>query len=323
MTSVSFVIPHMGREHLLIDTLQAIQDLDSSKFDVSVVVASKNETFSENLKKFSKSIDVTFLSLALSNTISEQRNIGANYTDSEFIAFIDADVALASDWLIQMHNLLVSDPKMAIASAKQINSNNPSVMEKLRTALSNIDLDAEMSSLPGSNLFLSRETFNKTGGFPAHLVTCEDHIFTQRALEFGTLYRSSCSAHVHLGEDKSFWGMAKKEVWRGQSNLVSLKGRKIPSRELPSLIAPPAFTFGILLCVIFAIFSQFTLSLIFGMGALFVLAVYTQRFKISIQEKISTFNILLFYTLYFPARTLGTVKGIYFSLISGSKNDKP
>lgn len=321
MTSVTIVIPHMGRENLLIETLHSIKALDTRGFELDIVVVSKNINFSEELKAFNNHLKVNFLSVEASTTISEQRNLGAKTTNSQYIGFIDADIALAADWLQQMYKLLVSDPNMAIASAKQVNSNNPPVLEQLRTALSNIDLDVEMPSLPGSNLFLSRETFAKTGGFPAHLVTCEDHIFTQRALEFGTLCRSSKSTHIHLGEDKSYWGMAKKEVWRGQSNLVSLKGRKVPMHEIPSFVAPPAFTFGVLFSVLFGMFSYWGFAALFGFGALFILALYTYRFQTNCPNTISSINVLFFYILYFPSRTIGTFKGIFHSITSDSKHD--
>jgi glycosyltransferase involved in cell wall biosynthesis len=316
MNTVAFIIPHMGRESLLLQTLDSIVHLNRPVLDVSVVVVSKNESFSEELLVYKNVLEIIFLTVDLGLTISDQRNIGAQHTKAEYLAFIDADIELSANWLVEML-ALVKQPNIVLVSAIQLASKSPTQLEHVRVLLSNLSIDCEMEFLPGRNLLLSHESFSKSGGFPSELVTCEDYVFTQKVSVQGKLYYSSKASYVHLGEDKQYWSMAKKEVWRGQSNLASIKGRKVPMSEYPSFIAPPLFTLGLLWALIFVLFGQIMLATIGFSGAILILIVYTLRLWKKELRYPSLFAIIGFYALYFPARTLGTVLGALKTLDSG------
>jgi len=193
--------------------------------------------------------------------------------------------------------------------SKRVSSSAASDVYK-RQALSNAVVDSEVEFLPGRNLLLHKETFILAKGFPEHLITCEDYVFTQRVAMYGKLFYSSDSNYIHLGEDKAFWPMAEKEVWRGQSNIASLSGRKIPMSEWPSFIAPPVFTFGLIIALIFFATGLSYMAIIFLIGALSVLAIYSLRLLKITQGKPGLFSIIKFYAMYFPARTIGTIKGM-------------
>ena len=105
-----------------------------------------------------------------------------------------------------------------------------------------MSVDEPVKFLPGRNLFLKREVFTRIGGFPEHLVTCEDYWFTELASRQGPLWYTSETNYLHLGEDRNYADMFKKEIWRGQSNLISIRGRQIPPDEWPSFIVPLAVT---------------------------------------------------------------------------------
>lgn len=316
MNSIAFIIPHMGRESLLIETLDSIAKLDRPLLDLSLVVVSKNDSFSDELLAYKDVLNIIFLKVDLSVTISDQRNIGVTHTKANYLAFIDADIELSPNWLIEML-LLLKQPDIVLASAIQLASKSATQLEHVRVLLSNLSIDCEMEFLPGRNLLLSYESFTKSGGFPSELVTCEDYVFTQKVSEQGKLYYSSKASYVHLGEDKHYWPMAKKEVWRGQSNLASIKGRKVPISEYPSFIAPPLFTLGLLWALILIVFGQPELAALGFFGAAFILIVYTFRLWKKQLRYPSLFAILGFYALYFPARSIGTVLGALKTLDSG------
>jgi hypothetical protein len=157
---------------------------------------------------------------------------------------------------------------------------------------------------------MTRDTFITSGGFPEHLVTCEDYVFTQKVGEQGKLFYSSASDYVHLGEDKQFIEMAKKEVWRGQSNLASLKGRDIGLAEYPSFIAPPVFSFGLLFALLFIVLGHSELALLCMAASIGVLSLYALRLLKLASAALSIVTIIKFYALYFPARTWGTILGL-------------
>ncbi|WP_334031646.1 glycosyltransferase [Alteromonas sp. P256] len=306
---ISFIIPHKGREQMLIDTLDSIkhQTLPSEQFEV--VIVSQNSNVSQRLKEFEQFFSLKIIYNDDENSISHSRNLGAEKATGTYFAFLDADVSLASDYALVMLQKLQQSSSLALVAAMQINSKNAPPLERIRTSLSNAELDTTVSFLPGRNLFLHKDTFAKVNGFPEHLLTCEDYYFTGQVNEHGGLYYTSETHYVHLGEDKAFGPMFKKEIWRGQSNIASTSGRPIPLRELPSFIVPFAVTLGIIILLLCLLYSQTNFAIISSIIAGAPLLAYTFRLKKLVGNTVSFLNCLRFYLVYFPARAIGTLLG--------------
>lgn len=306
----TFIIPHKGREAMLIATLHSIAEQQVNKSEFEVIVISQNKTVSEEVAGFTDCISLSVIYNDPINSISHSRNLGADNAQGDYLAFLDADVALAPNWLSTMREILNSTPSIALVSAMQTNAVNAPPLEKIRTALSNAELDTNVSFLPGRNLFLRKQTFYQAGKFPEHLLTCEDYYFTDRVNQLGSLYYTSKSNYVHIGEDKEFVPMWKKEVWRGQSNLASVKGRRVPLREFPSFFVPFAVTGGALGAGIALCFSHYTMALVLLVVALLPFSAYVLRLKKLTSSSVPLSYCLVFYLLYFPARALGTLLGV-------------
>lgn len=308
--NTSFIIPHKGREDMLIETLTSIAGLTTPKEQYEVVLVSQNKEISNTLSAFIETVNLRVVYNDENNTISHSRNLGAGLATGEYLAFLDADVALASNWLNVMVDTLKTRDNTALVSAMQVNSPNAPPLEIIRTALSNAELDVPVSFLPGRNLFLLKKTFEAAGKFPEHLLTCEDYFFTDKVNKLGELFYTSQTQYIHIGEDKAYAPMYKKEIWRGQSNIASLKGRRIPLREWPSFVVPFAFTGGLLLAFLAIIFSQPIVAIVMLVGALLPFTAYTWRLKRLVKQQVTWWHCSLFYLLYFPARALGTLIGV-------------
>ncbi len=315
-TSVTFIIPHKGREEMLVDTLQSIAAQDAPDVSISVVVVSQNTSHQIPAELLAQ-LDISIHHIQPDWTISQARNFGVVNSESEFLAFLDADVRLAHNWLgTLLQELFTTNSKLI--SAQQTCPHNATMLEHIRTTLSNVVTHCYVEFLPGRNLLMRRDTFAQVGGFPEHLTTCEDYYFTHAVAQLGPLFYSASSHYIHLGEDKALSAMYKKEIWRGQSNIASLKGRKVPWREIPSFVVPPAMMLAGLTGVIGLLTGLYSMALVMFSAALLPLIAYSIRLYRHSPAHISLSAIVRFYATYFPARALGTVRGLFGQLHTDS-----
>lgn len=307
---VSFIIPHKGREAMLIDTIESIAKQNYSAEDIEIILVSQNPEVSEQVAKASGEVSLLIISSSENNTISTSRNLGASHATGDFLAFLDADIKLANNWLSACLTILTERPNTKLVSAMQIASDAPTPLEFIRVALSNADLDRPVSFLPGRNLLLHKATFYAAGQFPEDLVTCEDYYFTDKVNELGELFYTSETCYVHIGEDKVLGAMFEKEIWRGQSNLASTRDRRIPLREWPSFVVPLAIPGLLFLSAILTLALSATIGMITLIFALLPVLLYSFRLKKLVGNTASFWDVLKFYSVYFPARALGTLGGI-------------
>lgn len=309
---VSFVIPHKGREELLERTIDSISKQDFDLNQVEVIVCSQNpeEPSLESFRAVLPNIRAVMCDESL--TISALRNRGVSHSSGQYLAFLDADIYLSENWIKSMQATLETRPSTSLSSAMQICRSEATPLEKIRCALSNPNTDTAVQFLPGRNLFLSRDTFKQSGGFPEHLVTCEDYYFTGKVSELGDLYYTSEAQYDHLGEDKHYPDFFSKEIWRGQSNLHSLKGRKIPLEELPSFLTPVwILFFSIIFLASLVVADSFLWPLSFALLTALPIGLYSLRLFRLGSGAYSFRECLKFYFVYFPARIIGTLTGLF------------
>ncbi|HEB66742.1 MAG TPA: glycosyltransferase family 2 protein [Gammaproteobacteria bacterium] len=316
--TISFIIPHKGRIDMLRDTLASIagQDYPPAAIEVFVVTQTAGIRADELLPAGGPRLQV--VEQPETETISALRNHGASLAGGDFLAFLDADIALSANWITTMIELLEASPRRVLVSAMQTCPDDAPFLERLRTRLSNAVVDRPVAFLPGRNLFLTPDTFRRIGGFPKHLETCEDYYFTDRANGLGELFYTSAASYRHLGEDRALGELFRKEIWRGQSNLRAMRGRRIPLREIPSLFLPGAILLLLLLALGSLLAGRGGLALIFlGLGLLPVLA-YSLRLHRLGGGRLGLPGIVVFYLVYFLARAIGTLKGLPAALRPGN-----
>jgi glycosyltransferase involved in cell wall biosynthesis len=263
---------------MLLETIESVGQQSFDLSNIEIIIVSQTPSISE-VTLSSLGVKVKTFIRPEHETISALRNFGVKNSTGEFLAFLDADIFLSNNWVESMLSELSTNKNRIITSAVQICKQSSPPLEKIRTHLSNIEVDK--------------------------------NVFTDKASKIGALFYSSSASYTHLGEDKQFVAMFSKEVWRGQSNLQSLEGRKIPLREWPSIIVPPF----ILICLLLSLLSLvlgFTGMLVTSLFmALMPVCAYTMRLWRIAKADVSILNILLFYITYFPARALGTFLGLF------------
>lgn len=309
--TISFVIPHKGRENLLQETINSISLQDYDRSLIEIIVVTQNENLSEKTLVFDHQLSLSVFTRPVTETISALRNCGAQHASGEYLAFLDADVYISQNWIKCMLDELQADENRVIVSGIQENSRNANSLEKIRTAMNNMNKDCYVDSLNGANLFLRLATFRSTGGFPAELHTCEDVHFTSAASKMGSLYITSGATFIHLGEDRDYPGMFKKEIWRGLSNLHSYRGRRVPLREIPSLAIPVILMPLFLLGIVLSLYGLYMPSLVAILMVATPVVLYSIRLHRNLSDQSIRFtDLLAFYTVYFAARSIGSYKGL-------------
>jgi glycosyltransferase involved in cell wall biosynthesis len=308
MDTVDFVIPHMGRPEMLVATVASVLAQTGVDRVASITVVTKNHS-PLDIEAHEK-LHVVYAPEA--SSISDQRNRGVALGQAPLIAFLDADIQLAVDWLQTCAEQLAQKPSRLLVSAMQKPSANAGRVEQLRTALSNVSLDETVQFLPGRNLLVKRSAHNAVGGFPGHLKTCEDYYYTEKLSRLGELYYTSRTEYIHLGEDKTLRQTFTKEIWRSEYNLRSLSGRTVPLREWPSILLP----FWMLLAFIVLLTGFYSrMELAAGIFMLLTPSIlYSARLYLKPSNNLPFHFLLLFYLVYFLARAAGTVMGIRLML---------
>ena len=312
--NISFVIPHKGRIELLERTLESILGLDWDAKTIELIVVTQNKTL-DFLDVDLEHIAHSIVFRPEQETISTLRNIGAARASGDYLVFLDADIRLSPNWLKIMFEELDADPARVLVSAIQYCGTSATKLERIRVALNSGAADRHVEFMDGRNLFLKKETFVNVGGFPEHLITCEDYYFTHQVRRLGKLYCSAKASYIHLGEDTRYNVMFRKEIWRGQSNLHSMKGRSIPLREMPSFLVP----FWIAGAVVFSLFfGAVGIPKLAGgcvlMAALPIVLYAIRLFRLG-NGAFGFFDSLIFYLVYFPARIIGTIAGLFRAII--------
>ena len=194
--------------------------------------------------------------------------------------------------------------------APQTTGTNTTDIEKIRVFLNNTKSDKFIDFTGGWNLFIKKEDFFKSGGFPEDIITCEDYYFCDRVNKLGKIYCTPRADFIHLGEDKNWKELFKKEIWRAKGNIKSIKGRKITLKEIPSITIPIWIILFAILSITGILSGNFLLF-VFGIFLVFLpIAVYSIRLY-RISANINFFTILKFYLVYFMARSIGTVIGMF------------
>lgn len=303
MDRVDFVIPHMGRPEMLRETVDSILGQTVPERIASITVVTRNTG------------DLTLPADPLlrvihapgASSISEQRNLGTAAGSAALIAYLDADIELDPDWLETCVPLLSLNPDRVLVSAMQKPSGHAGRVEQLRTVLSNLALDQSVQFLPGRNLLVYRWANERVGGFPEHLQTCEDYYYTDQLSGVGELFYTSACGYVHLGEDRSLAQTFHKEIWRSESNLMSMAGRPIPLREWPSILLP----FWMLCAYLFLVLGLLAPVWLMTGAIMLVMppVLYALRLYRHPRNQQPLYFLLLFYLVYFTARSIGTLKG--------------
>jgi glycosyltransferase involved in cell wall biosynthesis len=177
------------------------------------------------------------------------RNIGANQAKGRYLAFLDADVSLAQDWLQNLLRRFGSDLNIRVASAAVAIGNPESIWSRILHWIEFSQFvpgtpSGHKAHLSSSNLVIERERFLKAGGFDESFVMAED-LLLSRAFP-GALFFEGTTHINHFY--RSRWNevashLRKLGFWSGRlRRLTEARGSWLKQIPLASFALPPIRT---------------------------------------------------------------------------------
>lgn len=240
LLKVSIIIPTYNEEKHLPACLQSLSNQEYKKTLIEVIVIDNGSTDK------TRDIAEKYADILLSNdvkNVSGLRNMGANESSGDILAFLDADCIVSKKWL-KSAALYFDKLDVAAWGAPPVPPDDSSWVQRTWFLIREKDSQIEeVDWLESMNLFVRKDTFLLNKGFNEDLVTCEDVDFSYRIKKFGRIISDRRIRVIHQGEARTVREFMKKEIWRGRSNLQGVFSHGLSLKELPSLSIPVYFIF--------------------------------------------------------------------------------
>lgn len=299
---INVVVPVKNEEKYIDQCIQGLlkQDYPNEKYTIVVVDNGSTDGTLEILTNYHEKI---VLLNKTECTIGALRNYGAQYCNSELVAFLDGDCVVPVEWLSVGERLLRTDKQIScVGFAMSPPEIDGDWVEKLWHGVGNSSRHegtVEVDWLCSFNLLVKTSYFDQVSGFSEIVETGEDFDFGVRLNKFSSILFCDKISIRHLGNVHGAFGLFKKELWRGRGSLRNFMASSAKNREILSVFGPIAYLFILLFCL-----SSFWLGVFwFFLGFAALLAVplfilYTKK-MLNFKKMISGW---FFFFIYLIAR---------------------
>jgi len=307
LPTISVVIPAKNEERNITRILSSIlgQEYPLDLIDISVIDNHSTDNTVEVARGFDKV--TTHIS---SGTIGSSRNLGADESTGDIIAFVDADCIAPKNWLNRAVKSLSSHPNAAIVSAVvSLENDQPAPwVERYWISYINSKYQKPINFVETISSFcfcIYRKDFEAVGGFDSNLATCEDVDLGYRIKQSGRdILIDTDIKTVHSGNAKSLYRFFLRQLWQGGSNLNNLRNRKLEKSEMPSILIPALFIIMLLVSALLllagpTLYSIASICLAFSIPTLITIR------KNTLTSVKDFFAYFIIWSTYLLARGLG------------------
>lgn len=244
---VSFVMPVFNSEQYIARCLRSIRNLNFDGIDYEVLIMDNGST--DGTHQIMRDLGFDFHVVPKVN-VSALRNRGAIMARGDYLAFVDSDVELSSQWLrdglavFQQHNVIASGCFPGVPLDATWVQRTWDLHQRGRSRVDSVTPAPWLSSM---NLLVRRDAFLAVSGFNEQLTTAEDVDLSYRLGQRGQILNNPSMIAVHWGEAKDLGHFMRKEIWRGKGNLQGVLSHGFRLDELPSLGYPLYMLVAVLL----------------------------------------------------------------------------
>lgn len=183
----AIIIPTLNEEHFIGQLLDSIVAQTVVPRQIIVVDAySQDGTVEEIIKRSNKLPQLEIYQIPR-QTISKQRNLGAHYSTTPHLLFLDADTLLKEKDVLEKYMAEVEQRQIKVGAAPLYPLSN-NWKDQVYFAGMNLLFKVARPIWPmvsGANLYFRRYVFNAIGGFNEEVAVGEDFEIAQRAAKKG------------------------------------------------------------------------------------------------------------------------------------------
>ena len=218
--NIAVIIPACNEASFIGQAIASIKSQEYPSDKVKIVVVNNGST--DDTADIARKAGVTIINFP-KGKVGAVRNFGVENSDSNIVAFIDADCIAGPFWLSEAVPFL-KDPSIGAVGGIYLLPESPTWVEKAFVGFPE-PKDMEAHSLPGGSIIMRRDTFLKIGKFDETLSAAEDDEISRRIRSYGyrILTRRTCAV-IHLGYPKTLGGIFKKQLWHGTNQLETSSG---------------------------------------------------------------------------------------------------
>jgi glycosyltransferase involved in cell wall biosynthesis len=260
---LSFIIPALNEESNIDRTIGSIKKAVGNESHEIIVSDNGSE---DRTAQVAKGLGANVI-VNGEATIAGLRNAGAALAKGNVLIFIDADVGLAEDWLLNLKQAIANWPtdKLLVTGSTCLVPAESSFIQ--RNWFAKLTMTAT-NYINSGHLIVTREMFDRIDGFDNRLKTAEDYDFCQRAKKNGgKLEKSPAIKAYHYGYPSTLRAFCSREAWHGREDFSTLKQFTSSKTAIASvinalLLAASLITYLVTLDAILAmafIFASFAL----------------------------------------------------------------
>lgn len=213
--TIAIVIPARNEAAYVSQCLEALARQDYPAERIQIILSDNGSTDATVAIAQAHGVNVL---LHPQGRVGAVRNSGARATNSQILAFVDADCVTRTDWLSAAVTALAAPGVGATGGGYLAHPHGTWVQRAW--APTEPGPTVEVAALPGGSIVVQRELFSALGGFDEQLSAGEDDDFCRRVRDRNLkVVAVQASCVIHLGYPRTLRAVARRQVWHGSYQL--------------------------------------------------------------------------------------------------------